>query len=849
MERQRKASVSSSGLSDPSPLNIDSDRSPAAFSSEGERSPLTRSPANTRSPVTPGFGTAKQFSPVTDKSPSVPAYSPRFDTSLGKGYPGYEDKGKYQANGTLKVGFYQDMTDKSAIGGDKSDSVKGLDQKIKESPIYSPTVPYVSPLYSNKDSSICKQKSPGRYGSYYSSIDSSTLDKPKTPGYYSTSAPSTPSDRPSPVPGTIQAPTPTEDKQKTQYSYYNYDPTKSLTDQYKNTGSNVSKTFFTNDVSSKTIERSPITNTNDPISAGSMNSPINLPIISKSTPSNVIEKSDSQPPKKRVHQPSQIQTNIAPDTSVPSWGDKRAEIDRLATATPLRSPFSPHPLPANLANLSHIVSRIPEPSEADVSEKEPSDRLAHDLQHSQSLLAAKAVQSTHLFEPPQGSLTQTSSSIVPDLHHQPSRAIDPIHPSASDLSHPQSSSHILSSKTSPIPPAAHQKTSTDGDRPGSRNMPPPPSGEKPHGYLHQKTMWSSSLPSSIPSSLSSLVSNATMATIALAGQKGLGSFSSEHLSQFGMDRSALASLASRSPQAGSQLFTHDLLQRNSSSQNQANTSSIPSPSGLSLQTHLNGGTSSTSGSHNRSGSSVGSSNNNGSGSSSSSSVGAGSLSSNNFDLGLARSYASIMSATQSSPIFVRNDNPLTPGSLPRSLSGSPSPFLPQSPGLGSALGMPGSSRTPTPAHQQSLGQSNFPSLSRDPRDPRDPISQSHPSLQIPSLNSIACSQAQTLGHLNPASLASYTSRDSLALMSQGGRAPLVGVDPTTHQQLYQQYLQRHQLQEEILLRSAGAHSHIAHQSMMLQQGLMSAAASYPSGYPHTLGLRSGSYQGMNRPWI
>lgn len=211
-----------------------------------------------------------------------------------------------------------------------------------------------------------------------------------------------------------------------------------------------------------------------------------------------------------------------------------------------------------------------------------------------------------------------------------------------------------------------------------------------------------------------------------------------------------------------------------------------------------------------------------------------------------------MMGGQSSPLFGRGEGALTPGSLPRPLSGSSSPFLPQSPGLSAALGLPGAPRTPTPAHQQShqslpgLSQGTFPSLSRDPRDP---ISQSHPSLQIPSLNSMSSTQAQTLSHLNAASLASYSSRDSLALMNQGSRGSLASglVDPTS--QIYQQYLQQRQAQEELILRSAGAHPSqlAAHQSMMLQQGLMSAAGY--SGYPPSLGLRPGSYQGMNRPWL
>jgi hypothetical protein len=119
------------------------------------------------------------------------------------------------------------------------------------------------------------------------------------------------------------------------------------------------------------------------------------------------------------------------------------------------------------------------------------------------------------------------------------------------------------------------------------------------------------------------------------------------------------------------------------------------------------------------------------------------------------------------------------------------------------------------------------------------------------LNSIVNSQPQ-ISHLNAAGLASYHSRDSFALMGQGSRGALVGaagslVDPAASQQLYEQYLQRQQ--QEILLRSS--HPQLAAQhSMMLQQGFMSAAAAgYPSGYPASLGLRSGPYQGMNRPWL
>ena len=812
VERQRKASVSSSGLSDPSPLNIDSDRSPAAFSSEGERSPATRSP------LTPGFVAGKQFSPVTEKSPSVPAYSPRYETALGKSYAsGYDDKSKYQANGTLKVGFYQDMADKGCH--DKGEQSKNMEQKLKESPIYSPTVPYVSPLYSNKDQNLGKQKSPGRYNNYYSSVDSS-LDKPKTPGYYSSSAPSTPTDRPSPA-------TPSEDKQKSQYGYYNYDPTRSLTDQYKNTGSS-SKTYYNNESCAKNSARSPI-NASSSMPVG----PSQTAALSAKCSQPISEKPDMQPPKKRQALERALSHQQSNPSESQSWEEK-AENRERSHNTPYPAP---HPLPADLANLSQIVSRIPEPqSNSAFTDKE---RL-ESLQQPQSVISGKTVHPTGLYNLPptnnssilpQGNQMLSSNRSIPDI----SRNVDSSEmQSGSEYSTSTMGSSIarsLTGKTNHLqsPPAAHQKP-PENERPGSRNMPPPHSSDKPHGYFHQKTMWSSSLPSS---SLSSLVSNATMASIALAGQKGVGSFPPpEHLAQFGMDRAALASL--RQSQGSSQLFPHDILQRDSSSQSQENSSSGNSSSSSLQSSHSNKsssqqnpqsrGTSSTN--------EVNSSNQQGTSSSGTNS------SNSDFDLTLNRPYSSMMNSSQSSSLFPRNDNPLTTGSLGRPLSGTSSPFLSQSPGLGGAL----PPRTPTPAHQSPSG---FPSISRDPRDP---ISQSHPSLQIPSLNSIAGSQAQqTLNHLN--SLAYPPSRETLSLINQGGRGPLV--DPS--QQLYQQYIQRSQLaaQEELFLRSAGAHSQLAaHQSMMLQQGLMSAAAaSYPSGYPHSLGLRSGSYQGMNRPWI
>ena len=948
MERQRKASVSSSGLSDRSPLNVDSDRSPAAFSSEGERSPATKSPH------TPGFGSTKQISPAPEKSPNVAAFSP-----LGKAYSSFDEKNKYQANGALKVGFYQDITDKNAVDKMNNDGKKSNgDPKAKESPIYSPTVPYVSTFYSSKqEPGLSKQKSPGRYSSFYSSVESSsTLDKPKTPGYYSASAPSTPSDKPSPVSSVPEQ----DPKSKTQYNYYTYDPTKPLTDQYKNTGSahntpthqykspgsahntpthqfkssgsaqntpthqfkssgsahttpthNKTPNYYSGHESGGSVH-SPASN-QGPLSV-SLASPIQMGLTPQ--PPSVPDRSEVQPLKKRPTIDCSTPETQSSDSA--HWGDKKSASDvtspRGLPSNAADSYHHAHPsaLPANLANLSQIVSRIPE-TEVGLSPRDKdehklraeapvdasilgraesvSSKAVHPSMYSpssnhglrQSVVGSELLQSSLVagrgLQPsdlgigriPQADLGSGRGSHSDILSGRGSQSLLGTHIPQLDLGrsedadqqltdrsqaslyhhqqiasqHLQSQQHLLAKQQQSLlarpqispqsqlqPPIAHQKSQDSADRPGSRNMlPPPHSSDKSHGYLQPKTMWSSSLPSSLASSLPSSLT-ATMASFALAGQKGLSSIQTQLTP---MDRAAaLASLASRGGQtAGNLLFPHDFLQRSAggSSQGQSNSNSVI-PSGTS-SAGLPGQSSSSSnrGFSGSSGTSIGSGSGSGSG------TGAGG-SSGNVERSLARSYASMMPG-QSSPLFGRGDGTLTPGSLPRSLSGASSPFLPQSPGLGAALTMPGPARTPTPAHQQSHQSlsSNFPSI------PRDPISQSHPSLQIPSLNSIASTQASL------SQLASYNPRDSLALMNQSGRGSLVGTSGSLVDtpQLYQQYLQRQQLAQDELLRSAGVSPQLAaHQSMMLHHGLMSA---YPSGYPPSLGLRSGSYQGMNRPWI
>ncbi|KAF2360521.1 Bromodomain [Trinorchestia longiramus] len=936
VERQRKASVSSSGVSDRSPVPS-LDNSPAAFS-EGERSPAINSP------VTPGFG-GKQYSPVTEKSPNIPSYSPRYDANLNKPFSSsYDaDKPKYQANGGLKVGFYKDHSEKSMI--DKQDG-KSSEHKPTESPLYSPTVPYVSNFYSKSDSSHNKQKSPGRYNSFYPPSIDPSVDKPKTPGYYPSSAPSTPSDKPSPNTMGSEG-----DKSKTPFNYYNYDPNKPLTDQFKGSGSSQSTPTHNSTPSRSTPSQN--CEVVPPIQSNDMNSVNHNAVAShashqsKHVPTSAHNQglvdssrqlkqpsyfgapennSDLSPsglspgsaalgltspnpmsiPSLPHHHQQQQQPTAPPPPPVQEKPldlpppKKRPGLDRVLDESnihnrslSMRSPidislFSQHSspnLPANLANLSQIVSRFPEPqgSGFPLSDKDPMSLNLHHERHAPSCPPANHDKILH--SPPVYGSTEPStllgisdlhtSSLLPgrrsqmDLpkgrelelqhpdrpaslayHHQVTSPLmppaqSPLGSSSSGTLHKhqsQSHSYNLSSQSTsqpPPPPAAHQK-SLESERPGSRSVPPPPPNvEKSHHYLPPKTMWTSSslaptLPVSLSSSLASSFNSAAMAQFALAGQKGLGSLPPERLAQqLGMDRAALASLASRS---NANIFPHELLGRSSSHQPQSQMSggnSHSSSSGGSSSSHSNNGAGSTGGSSSRSASANNSVN---------------TASNSNMDLTLARSYASLMSGAQSSPLFGRGDGTLTPRTLP----GSTSPFLSQSPGLSSSLSMPGAPRTPTPAHQQphqslSLGQSNFGSSL-----PRDPISQSHPSLQIPSMNSIVSSQPQ-ISHLNAAAgLASYHGRDSFSLMGQSSRGALVGaagglVDPAASQQLYQQYLQRQQ--EEFLLRSS--HPQLAAQhSMMLQQGFMSAAAAgYPSGYPASLGLRSGSYQGMNRPWL
>ncbi|XP_063612562.1 mucin-2-like [Penaeus indicus] len=917
VERQRKASVSSSGVSDRSPLNhsFDSDRSPAAFSSEGERSPMTRSPH------TPGFG-AKQFSPVPEKSPSVPAYSPRYENALSKPFPSYDpEKAKYQANGAITVGFYQDMTDKPA--GDSTEK-QTTEPKPTESPVYSPTVPYMSSFYSSKADASKKQKSPASYASFYSSSDT-TLEKAKTPNYYSASAPATPTDKPSPAPLTATEPA---EKTKPQYSYYSYDPTKPLTDQYKSTGSvqpaqpqkKPPGYYNSHDgVKKQTPTLSPAAPTG-PLTP-TLASPVQVGLTTPAPP--IQEKSEMQPLKKRAaldkgcqdfqNNSSVTAAAVSPvDSSAAQWaGRKSAEDSPVArnTAPPnVTVPFSPHPsaLPANLANLSQIVSRITEPeANRPVPDKElskspaepprapaafpnPEPAIAKSLPptpfavaggqtptqvpvldiersgisavndltdlHQQSLNLASRVQPAELARQIEADPRLQDRSMQPNYHQQ---ITSPHMQTQPGLSSPQQITKPPQTPQSQIhshsqPPIAHQKPS-EGSRPSSRDLPPAHATEKSHMYLQQKSMWTSSLatslanslasslPSSMVTSLATSLGSSLATTSVIASLQKMGSLQGDRLTQdrltqerlAQLDRAALASLASRTGQAN--LFSHELLPRGSVAASQTQVGTGPSSG-------------SSSGGGSSSGTPV-SAGRSASGSSSGTGGSTPAATGNSVELGLSRSYTNMMTG-QSSPLFGRGEGALTPGSLPRPLSGSSSPFLSQSPGL-SALGLPGAPRTPTPAHQQShqslssLSQGSFPSL---PRDPRDPISQSHPSLQIPSLNSISSSQAQTLSHLNAANLASYSGRDSLALMNQQSRGALAGglVDPTS--QLYQQYLQ--QRQEELILRSAGAHpSHLAaHQSMMIQQGLMSAAG-FSSGYPPSLGLRPGSYQGMNRPWL
>lgn len=903
--------MSSSGVSDRSPLNhsFDSDRSPAAFSSEGERSPMTRSPH------TPGFG-SKQFSPVPEKSPSVPAYSPRYDTTLSKPFPSYDpEKSKYQANGAIKVGFYQDMTDKQSA--DKPE--KKMEQKPAESPVYSPTVPYMSSFYSKAEANK-KQKSPAGYAGFYSSSETS-LDKAKTPHYYSASAPATPTSKPSPA----SLATDSGEKPKPQYGYYSYDTTKPLTDQYKSTGSVPSTPSQKKPQGYYNVHDGPKKQPPSLSPAaqppGSLPSDLASPVqVAMPSPSPVMSnKSEMQPLKKRAAIDRSGQDFPSTPVAVggdaivgvptpPPWTEPKSVDDTVGTsnAAPpnVTVPFSPHPsaLPANLANLSQIVSRIAEPeSSRPTAEKDSSKSPAEpqrtpapfptpdtasgkalpspvfgvggqtptqsqvlDLEHSgissvndlsdlhqSSISVAGRVQPADLARQLETEQQLQDISVQPNYHQQitsPHMQTQPGLASPQQLSKgpqtPQSQLH-----SGPQPPVAHQKP-TEVTRPASRDLPPAHATDKSHMYLQQKSMWTSSLAtslasslaSSLPSSINSLATSlgtSLATTTVIASLQKMGSLPAERLAQerltglAQLDRVAFASLANRTGQAN--MFSHELLQRGSVGTGQTQVGTGPSSGGSS-------GGGSSSGTPSSSGRSA---------SSSSSAVGGSSSgASNSVELGIGRSYANMMTG-QSSPLFGRGEGALTPGSLPRPLSGSSSPFLPQSPGLSAALGLPGAPRTPTPAHQQShqslsgLSQGTFPSLSRDPRDP---ISQSHPSLQIPSLNSISSTQAQTLSHLNAATLASYSSRDSLALMNQGSRGPLTSglVDPTS--QLYQQYLQ--QRQEELLLRSAGAHPSqlAAHQSMMLQQGLMSAAG-YPSGYPPSLGLRPGSYQGMNRPWL
>ena len=916
VERQRKASVSSSGVSDRSPLPS-LENSPAAFS-EGERSPAINSPVT--------FG-GKQFSPVPDKSPNIPSYSPRYETSLGKAYSTFDtDKSKYQSNGTLKVGFYKDHSDKSSQ--DKQDG-KSSEHKPTESPLYSPTVPYVSNFYSKADSTH-KQKSPGRYNNFYPPSIEPGVDKPKTPGYYPSPAPATPTDKPSP--STL---TPDTDKSKQPFNYYNYDPNKPLTDQFKSTGSShTTPTHVT--VNRSTPSRSGTsdchtvtTHAPPPHQSTTQQNSHNNPTSTPPSHSSSVLTSGSRQIKNSSYYTSQDNSSLSPARPSPgsvSLGlsspnqmqippphhhhphhqpppphqekpidlpppKKRPGLDRVLDEPSLpnrnlgmRAPldvslFSQHPpanLPANLANLSQIVSRFPEPESGiglGIShlDKDPMTSsldlhhernapscppISHDKSlhspiygsgdgpgilsmsdyHQSSLLSGRRSQVDLTKNRPElePQMPERSSSL--SYHHQ---VTSPLIPSQSSLGPPSSNSlskhhqqsqlhsHSYSLMASqPPPPIAHQK-SQEIDRPGSRSVPPPPpNAEKAHHYLPPKTMWtSSSLASSLPVSLSSF-NSAAMAQIALAGPKGLSSLPPDRLAQLSM-----TTLANRS--ANSNIFPHDLLGRGSSHQSQGQMSSgsnSSSGSGSSSSHHSNS-------SNNRSSSGVSNLVSN---------------SSSNMDLSLARSYASLVSGGQSSPLFGRGEGALTPGTLPRTLPGSTSPFLSHSPGLPSSLSMPGAPRTPTPAHQQphqslALGQSNFTgALSRDP------ISQSHPSLQIPSLNNIVSSQPQ-ISHLNAAAgLASYhSSRDSLALMGQSSRGAALAagglVDQATSQQLYEQFLQRQQ--QEFLLRSASHPQLAAQHSMMLQQGFMSAAAGYPSGYPASLGLRSGSYQGMNRPWL
>lgn len=913
VERQRKASVSSSGVSDRSPLPS-LENSPAAFS-EGERSPAINSPV--------AFG-GKQFSPVPDKSPNIPSYSPRYETTLGKSYNSYDsDKSKYQTNGTLKVGFYKDHSDKCSQ--DKQDG-KSSEHKPTESPLYSPTVPYVSNFYS-KSESTHKQKSPGRYNNFYPPSIDPGVDKPKTPSYYPSPAPSTPSDKPSP-----STHTPDADKNKPPFNYYNYDPNKPLTDQFKNTGSSQT-TSSQNTASSSTPNRGGQEHTvvsphaEPPHVTSTQNS--HHTTVNTSTPpsrSSAVLSSSSRHHKPSSYygsqdnslspagpSPGSVSLNLASPNQMqmptshhhhhhhqapPTHQDnkpmdlpppkKRPGLDRVLDEPSLpnrnlgiRAPldvslFSQHPpanLPANLANLSQIVSRFPEPDSGGLSHVDK-DRMvsSHEMHHERNAPSCPPVHEKALHSPVYGTGDSPAILGMSDYHqsnilsgrrsqldftksrqeidsqvsdrpssiayHQVASSLMPpsqssLGPSSNSLSklHQQSQlpSHGYSlTSAQPPPPAAHQK-SQEPDRPGSRSVPPPPDAEKAHHYLPPKAMWtSSSLASSLPVSLASF-NSAAMAQFALAGQKGLSSLPSDRLAQLSM-----ASLANRS--ANTNIFPHDLLGRGSSHQPQSQMSSGSNSSGSgSSSSHHSSGNNSNGGSVGRS--SVGGGNSGGSGSS--------------MDLSLARSYASLMSGGQSSPLFGRGEGALTPGTLPRTLPGSTSPFLPQSPGLSSSLSMPGAPRTPTPAHQQphqslSLSQSNFAGTL-----PRDPISQSHPSLQIPSLNSIVSSQPQ-ISHLNAAAgLASYHNRDSLALMGQGSRGAALAagglVDQAASQQLYEQYIQRQQ--QEFLLRSASHPQLAAQHSMMIQQGFMSAAAGYPSGYPASLGLRSGSYQGMNRPWL
>ena len=913
VERQRKASVSSSGVSERSPLPS-LENSPAAFSSEGERSPAINSP------VTPGFG-GKQFSPVPEKSPNIPSYSPRYDSSICKGYNSYDaDKPKYQANGALKVGFYKEPNDKTVQ--DKQDG-KSSEHKPTESPLYSPTVPYVS-FYSKPDSGH-KQKSPGRYSNFYPPPIDNNVDKPKTPGYYPSSAPSTPSDKPSP--STHQ---PEPDKNKPPYNYYNYDPNKPLTDQYKSTGSSHSTPTHNH-----TPSRSTPSHSNDPPPYNNISHILPSSQSHNSIPaanrhgksSGYYDNSPAGPspgappgslglasPNQMQSMPGHHQHPLPPpipdkpiDLPPPK---KRPGIDRIMDDGPnnrIRNPpmdvdmFPQHPsaspnLPANLANLTQIVSRYPEPdgtNSLSLTEKEMAmGGNSLNLHHERAAPSCpppgheKSLHSPVYDNNPQpdgsssslGMIDVHQSSLLPptrrpqmdinkgrelDLqmperpsslaYHNPisNSLIGSSQPSLSSNSVPKHQAQVhggYSQQSQPAPPAAHQK-SLDSDRPNSRNVPPPPNADKSH-YLPPKTMWtSSSLPSSLPVSLSSSLASsfntAAMAQFALAGQKGLSSLPPERLAQIGMDRAALASFANRSAS-----FSHDILSRGQPQGQMSSSNSQPgsgSSSSGGSSSHLNSSSNSSANPGSNS-SNLGNAGNN---SNMGRSGGSSSGSASNMDLSLARSYASLMSGGQSSPLFGRGEGTLTTGgTLPRSLPASTSPFLPQSPGLSSSLSMPGAPRTPTPAHQQphqplSLGQSNFGgSLGRDP------ISQSHPSLQIPTLNSLVSSQAQ-ISHLNAAGLASYHTRDSLALMGQGSRAGALAsglVDPAASQQFYEQYFQRQQ--QELLLRSAGHPQLAAQHSMMIQQGFMSAAAAgYPSGYPASLGLRSGSYQSMNRPWL